>query len=154
MANLVSKIEFPRNSPDGLIALGKTILKKHKENPEKILVPPVIIEKMSKAINNAEAMRQEAKELATKSVQLNAAADKLLGVSIGQTLTDTETLTGNIADFRDYAYLSCKDNVEQLKEYGFGVKISQKTGRISEERSEVIRNSPAKPAKEKKKSKA
>ena len=36
MATLVSKIEFPRNSPDGLIAMGMGLLAKHDEDPKMV----------------------------------------------------------------------------------------------------------------------
>jgi hypothetical protein len=139
MANLVSKIEFPRNSPDGLIAMSETLLAQYDTNPTGFNVPSSVIDSMRANVKMAKEAREEAKKLASRAVQLNGNADKILGIAIGQSLSDSSTLAGNIADFRDYANLAFKDNIEQLKEYGFSVKISQKAARISQERTAKIR---------------
>jgi 5-enolpyruvylshikimate-3-phosphate synthase len=139
MANLVSKIEFPRNSPDGLIAMSETLLAQHDTNPTGVSVPSSVIDSMRANVKLAKEARDEAKKLAARAVQLNGNADKILGIAMGQSLSDSSTLLGNIADFRDHANLAFKDNIEQLKEYGFSVKISQKAVRISAKRAEKIR---------------
>ncbi len=139
MATTVSKIEFPRNSPEGLLTMVKTLLKTYDKDPSKVNLPTAVIDRMRRFLVEAENLRTQAKEMAARAVQLNGSADIMLGTATGQSLSNSETLAGSVADFRDYASLSFKDNIEQLKEYGFSVKITQKAARISQERTNKIR---------------
>jgi hypothetical protein len=139
MANLVSKIEFPRNSPQALIAMAEIVSAKYAENPELIPIPKQVMASLQEKVQAAKAMREEAQKLAARAVELNGIADKALGIAIGQSLNDDTTVSGSVALFRDYAALVFKNDIEQLKNFGYDVKVTQKAARISQKRREQIR---------------
>lgn len=131
MAMLVTKIEFPRNSPDGLITMGEGLLEKHDEDPKLVAFTPEERERLSSSLNAAKAKRSEAKKLVARSVELNGEADKILGLALGQSLEDETTSAGLIAKFRDEGSRAFKGNIEKLRNYGFTVTITQKAARVT-----------------------
>jgi hypothetical protein len=131
MGKITVKIDFPRTSPEGIISMGKNLLQTYDVNPEAVNVGREHIELLRNHVAAAEEKRIAAKQAFDLSVKLNGEADKLLGISIGQTLEDDTTVVGAIATFRNHAQLTFKKDIEKLRDYGFSVKLSTPTPRIT-----------------------
>ena len=129
MATLVSKIEFPRSSPDNLITMSEKLIGKHYENPKAVSIAPEKTEILRANIALAKQKREEAKAFSERAIKLNGEADKILGIAIGQTLEDETTIAGGVSLFSKYAQLDFKGDLEKLKDYGFTVTLSIKAQR-------------------------
>jgi hypothetical protein len=128
MARRTVKVEIPSGSPEKLLKLAESIIKKYNDDGAASPLAPI---DMPKFINKEQVARQKREEseehdaLKQAAMQLSKIA---LGIAKGQTSTTPDTVYHILLEIRDQLLVTYNGKEEQMEEYGFKVVISTNRG--------------------------
>ena len=123
MARKTVRVDVPTGSPDALISLGQSILKKHTADGN---ASPLDNDKMTKlgtALGIAVPQNQAAKDADAVAQKARQVRDQALGTADGQTAYTKDTALNLITYARDLLLVEDEGQEEALTAYGFNVVV-------------------------------
>ena len=125
MARRTVKVEIPEGKPEDLISLAKSITERYTQdvqnNPLRLLPMEEFVHKQVAASEK----RKEAKRLLDQGQSSLSEAEKIMGISAGQSRQTEGTLLYHLTAIRDQLLLAFRGNEEKLRDYGFKVTVSE-----------------------------
>ena len=123
MARKTVRVDIPTSSPDTLMALSQTILKKHTADGN---ASPLDNDKMTKlqaALNIALPQNQAALDADAVAQKARQTRDQALGTADGQTVYTKDTAMNIVTYARDLLLVENEGTEEALTAYGFNVVV-------------------------------
>jgi len=123
MARKTVRVDVPTSSPESLISLGQSILKKHTADGDASPLDNDKMAKLSAAIAIAVPQNQAAKDADAVAQKARQTRDQALGTADGQTAYTKDTALNLITYARDLLLVEDEGQEEALSAYGFNVVI-------------------------------
>ncbi len=123
MARKTVRVDIPTSSPDTLMALSQSILKKHAADGN---ASPLDNDKMTKlqaALNIALPQNQAALDADAVAQKARQTRDQALGTADGQTVYTKDTAMNIVTYARDLLLVENEGTEEALTAYGFNVVV-------------------------------
>ncbi len=123
MARKTVRVDIPTSSPETLIALGQTIVKKDAADGDKSPLDKDKIAKLAAALAIAVPQNQAALDADAVAQKARQTRDQALGVADGQTVYTKDTALNLVTYARDLLLVENEGQEEALTAYGFNVVI-------------------------------
>ena len=154
MSTVVSSIKFPRTNPKKIIATSEKCLKKHDENLKAVAMPDDALALWRTQTQKSRAYQTELDEMAARKEVIMLDLNKILGIRLGEGVSNKGTMIGLMGLFRDHGQLAYAEDIEQLGLYGYDVKVKQKAARVSQKQLDKLTGKTEPTAKKSKAEKA
>lgn len=123
MARKTVRVDIPTSSPESLMNLGQSILKKHTDDGDASPLDKDKMSKLSAALAIAAPQNQAAKDADAVAQKARQTRDQALGTADGQTAYTKDTALNLITYARDLLLVEDEGEEESLTAYGFNVVV-------------------------------
>jgi len=123
MARKTVRVDIPTSSPEALIALGQSILKKHTKDGDASPLDKDKMTKLAAVLGIAEPQNQAALDADGVAQKARQVRDQALGVADGQTVYTKDTGLNLVTYARDELLVENEGQEEALTAYGFNVVV-------------------------------
>lgn len=123
MARKTVRVDIPTSSPETLMALGQSILKKHTADGDASPLDNDKMTKLAAALAIAVPQNQAALDADGVAQKARQVRDQALGVADGQTVYTKDTGLNLVTYARDELLVENEGQEEALTAYGFNVVV-------------------------------
>lgn len=124
MARKTVRVDIPRSKPEAYLKLIGSIIKKHEADPAASKLDAAELAALKAFYTNGMDLRTRSEEARKLSQSLMEEANKVLGLSKGQSKDVEGTCLYLLTGIRDGLLKSFRNNEEKLSEYGFNVVVN------------------------------